>query len=206
MKTPDPSSRPLIPQGREEKEDRGTRVAKQADSHSVLPQPPSSHVSASVENKSASVMPHAPVIAYVAEEVRRQGHDIQGVDGIERVGWMLGAWCYAALRGAIDVRLIIELGQRVEPFKNFGGLRNCGVRVGPHIKPDFEKVAQMLDSLVARQSEMTPLAFYRAFEEIHPFVDGNGRTGKILLNLLNGTLDEPIFPPADFWGRPIQNP
>lgn len=35
---------------------------------------------------------------------------------------------------------------------------------------------------------------------------GNGRTGKILLNWLNGTLLNPIFPPADFWGRPIQNP
>jgi fido (protein-threonine AMPylation protein) len=41
--------------------------------------------------------------------------------------------------------------------------------------------------------------FYFEFEQIHPFKDGNGRTGKILYNYLCGTLDDPIMPP-NFWG------
>ena len=35
--------------------------------------------------------------------------------------------------------------------------------------------------------------WYLAYEWIHPFRDGNGRSGKILHNWLNGTLDDPVL-------------
>jgi hypothetical protein len=41
------------------------------------------------------------------------------------------------------------------------------------------------------------VAYYN-FEKIHPFADGNGRTGKILMNWINGTLDAPLMPPNFF--------
>jgi len=42
--------------------------------------------------------------------------------------------------------------------------------------------------------------WYLAYEWIHPFRDGNGRTGKILHNWLNGTLDDPVLVPDYFGG------
>ena len=42
--------------------------------------------------------------------------------------------------------------------------------------------------------------WYVAYEWIHPFGDGNGRTGKILHNWLNGTLDDPVLVPDYFGG------
>lgn len=41
--------------------------------------------------------------------------------------------------------------------------------------------------------------WYLAYEAIHPFGDGNGRTGKILHNWLLGTLAEPVLV-ADYFG------
>lgn len=151
----------------------------------------------------------APVVLYVTEEVWRQGHDIMAYDGIQRVGWMLNAWSFAieqASAGPPTDMDAVGLGCRMEVLANRHGVRTCHVRVGERHCPDPREVPRLLFELFARQESLSPLDFYRAFEEIHPFVDGNGRTGKILLNWLNGTLLAPVFPPDDFWGQRIRNP
>jgi hypothetical protein len=148
---------------------------------------------------------------YVAEEVERQGHDLWLLDGIERVAWMMSAWCYAlnALSrgdGKPTITDAIHLGTLIEPGKNVHGIRTCGVRVGPRVCPPVERVPELLALLWESRDIMSPLEFYKEFELIHPFVDGNGRCGKILLNWLNESLLVPIFPPADLFGVLIKNP
>lgn len=148
------------------------------------------------------------VIEYCTEEVRRQGHNVTKLDGIERVGWMLNAWSYALREKsrAITLHGIEGLGRLVELDKNTHGFRTVSVYVGREPMPHWSTVVPSLQILLERQIEMKPLEFYRAFLEIHPFVDGNGRVGKVLLNWKNGTLLNPIFPPNDFWGVLLRNP
>ena len=56
------------------------------------------------------------------------------------------------------------------------------------VPPVADKVRELLDDLIFlyEQSKLHPLAAiaasHKAFESIHPFVDGNGRTGRVLMN------------------------
>lgn len=152
----------------------------------------------------------APVIAYCAEECWRQGH--RGDSNFLRTLWMMRAWEYAAARAItrlppnITLQDIITIGKLVEPQENARGLRKGAATVNGHPRPKPENVKPLLDDLLAHQAHFTSLQFYREFALIHPFADGTGPTGKILLNWRNRTLHQPIFPPHDFWGRSILNP
>ena len=150
------------------------------------------------------------VVEYCQEEVSRQGHDITQLDGIQRTAWMLDGWVYA-LKESEKVRYpnvydVIAIGQFVEPEKNRKGLRSCGVRVGSRVCPSPERVSGLLAKVFLDIVTQPPLDFYRAYEIVHPFVDGNGRVGKILLAWGSRSLLEPKFPPNDFWGTIIRNP
>ena len=71
-----------------------------------------------------------------------------------------------------------------------GKFRNYQVRVGPYLAPDWHNIKNLLAQLVTftNQSnlnsvELAARAHY-IFEKIHPFGDGNGRTGRLLMNYI----------------------
>lgn len=121
----------------------------------------------------------------------------------------------------ITLEFIEKIGQLVEPIDNKNGFRTIPIGVtdgygGWIEKAQWAEVPRLLEHLLnsyysgilfsdALPETNHPKAqnaedqFYFHYEEIHPFRDGNGRSGKILYNYLLGTLDNPKMPP-NFWG------
>jgi Fic family protein len=70
-----------------------------------------------------------------------------------------------------------------------GEYREHLVRVGPYLAPDWQEVKKMMNELIdfiGENPKMNPVelagrAHYK-FEKIHPFGDGNGRIGRLLMN------------------------
>lgn len=153
------------------------------------------------------------IVRFCADEVERQRADP------DAVCWMVQAWLDAMVvhRRASDrrgfaqepPRITLEdvsrWGALIEPTKNPGGglFRVQELRIGSHLFPQAVLVPALLKDLLDRQHQMEPDDFYLAFEEVHPFLDGNGRCGKIILGWLSDHLDHPermVIPNP--WGIP----
>lgn len=156
------------------------------------------------------------IVDFCAEEVRRQQ------DSPVAVSWMIQAWeyawTYASKHKDLTPNFVETLGSIVSD-RNLHGFRQTNVRVGWDVKMEWELVPRSIENLCeewnsglivegthkAIEGPVSPAALlYYKFEEIHPFRDGNGRTGKILYNFVRGTLTKPEFPP-DFYGG-VANP
>ncbi len=70
---------------------------------------------------------------------------------------------------------------------------NENVRVGNYIAPEGKDVPHLLEKLLKRKirTYLDIADFHIDFERIHPFIDGNGRTGRVIMNWQFQQLDLP---------------
>lgn len=104
----------------------------------------------------------------------------------------------------LSLDLIRAMGRLVEPKKNQNGFRSTPV----YFQNDQTKQAlaprqiwRALEMLITQGHNLTPDERYVEFQKIHPFNDGNGRTGAILYNVYwvgGENLEYPAIPPNFF--------
>lgn len=88
-----------------------------------------------------------------------------------------------------------------DPRMRPGQYRNVNVRVGDWRAPEHDLVAELMEPFLDwmhREQDplMRALWGHRQFETIHPFADGNGRTGRLLICK---TLDAPLMISRHVW-------
>ena len=85
-------------------------------------------------------------------------------------------------------RTIMSSQEHAQP----GRYRNVNVSVGQHIAPPWEQIPELMAEFNNFTQEEHPDSIKHAawahiqFETIHPFADGNGRTGRAIINRLLG--------------------
>lgn len=159
------------------------------------------------------VFPNLKILHLLASEVKRQQ------DGPLSVADMASAYSYVEIWSGnynivrpnyfygedpkkIEV-FISALAGLVKP--GVRGYRTVPVTIGgrltgsepSNIRHEMFRLCEFLSESDYREEnfEDVPEMFYQMFERIHPFIDGNGRVGFLIYNILNGTFYDLTVPP-----------
>lgn len=118
----------------------------------------------------------------------RESNLIEGVDELEEDRRSLRAWRWF-VKQPLTVDSVFKLHRKImlkKLGKEAGRLRTCNVMVGSRLCPRPEYVPNLLliwfGLWETAQTSTSIKEAHVHFECIHPFVDGNGRTGRMVMN------------------------
>lgn len=140
----------------------------------------------------------------------KESNGIEGVYDYESLQQALNAWQYLLEQEDFHAGVILKahkilmLHQPLQPNEK-GYWRRINVMVGGDVKVGWENVPNSIGRWVekvrkAMKLDLEPEGWdiifkklHVEYENIHPFVDGNGRTGRLFLNWMRVKKDLPIL-------------
>lgn len=126
------------------------------------------------------------MLEMVTKEHIRQSNLIEGIDDPLQDGQAMVAWQWLSQQRKLDA-IVIKKAHKILMDKSpltadlRGTWRPHNVRVGSHVAPDHKDVPRLITHWVKTYRNYNPQEAHIQFEVIHPFADGNGRTGRMLL-------------------------
>lgn len=140
------------------------------------------------------------------KEFLEESNAIEGVHGSEALIDAISAWYFLESFGKLTIKTILEVHKRLLRHLNpsiAGKFRTCDVQIGGKTKP-FISIPYFKDELATfckdsnryfspgllfaptkQQGKNITKKLHIRFEHLHPFEDGNGRTGRIIMNWHN---------------------
>lgn len=125
-------------------------------------------------------------------ELIRHSNLIENIDDPSEDARSLRAWKWFIGQNDLTTGVLLELHRRITlkllPERERGHWRTMQVYVGNHVPPGpviaARQISELIDEIrldLLDAKQLDPKATHIRFETIHPFVDGNGRTGRMLM-------------------------
>ncbi len=131
----------------------------------------------------------------------KESNAIEGVYDVDSLVTAKKAWIYLARQRSLKpakvlaVHKILMKDQGLEPHER-GRLRQCRIFIANHEGINWQKVpAHIADwcRLINDRKNKDWRLSHIEYEDIHPFVDGNGRTGRMFMNWHRLRLGLPVL-------------
>lgn len=115
---------------------------------------------------------------------------IENIDDPEADAQSCEAWAYLLQQKELTPDIICKLQKMItlsqaDLMPNERGyyrdMAKVNVYMSGSVPPLYHMVKPLMDNWLLDYKELPPLAAHIRFEKIHPFVDGNGRTGRMLM-------------------------
>lgn len=137
----------------------------------------------------------------------RESNAIEGVYDDESLRQTEKAWDYIIGQDMLSIPIILKMHEILMegklPKDQLGAFRKFGVIVGGRLGAKWPLIPELMNNWIldANDLQTAPIAHHIRYERIHPFADGNGRTGRILMawQLLKQNMPLLIIYEEDRW-------
>lgn len=124
----------------------------------------------------------------ITEQYILESNLIEGVEDPQEVSKSIDVWKYLIELDHLSVSTICTshfvIMKNLLDYTKIGSWRPYNVQVGTYIAPHYHEVPMLMNGWIKNMENymnLDPKDMHVLFEYIHPFVDGNGRIGRLLM-------------------------